>query len=234
MKYSYLIVDDEPMARKLVASHAAKIDGLLSAGECTNAMEASNILRSKLVDLIFLDIQMPEMSGLQFLHTLKNPPAVILTTAHRDFAPEAFDMSVLDYLLKPISFERFLKAVNKFFEQRVTKPILPVPESEVHTIYIKADRRIYKLSCTEILYLESLDNYVKVHLKDKVIVTRESISSLEAKLAVHQFVRIHRSFIVNVKSIKSLNGESVEVNGKELPFGRAFKKSALSQLGDMI
>ena len=121
MKFKYVIVDDEPLARKLIASHCSKIEGLELIGECGNAIEAANFLRNKSVDLIFLDIQMPEMTGFQLASTLKNPPAIILTTAFRDYAPEAFDLNVVDYLLKPISFERLLKSVNKFFDQAIEK-----------------------------------------------------------------------------------------------------------------
>jgi DNA-binding LytR/AlgR family response regulator len=234
MKFKYLIVDDEPLARKLILSHASKIDGLELAGECGNAMEAINLLRTKTIDLIFLDIQMPEMTGLQLVSTLKNPPCIILTTAHRDFAPEAFDLNVIDYLLKPISFERMVKAVNKFFGSKQENAITAVEQSGTRFIYVRADRKIHKLNEEEIVYIESLDDYVKIHLKSTSLITRENISTLEAKLPSPPFVRIHRSFIINSKWIKTISNESIELNGKELPFGRTFKKSALSQLSNGI
>ncbi len=229
MKFKYLIVDDEPLARKLIASHASKIEGLELAGECGNAIEAANLLRNRSVDLIFLDIQMPEMTGFQFASTLKNPPAIILTTAFRDYAPEAFDLNVVDYLLKPISFERLLKAVNKFFDRESGKDtsVTSVTHDEQRFVHIKADRKIHKVSEAEILYIESLDDYVKVHLKEMVLITRENISTLEEKLPYPPFVRIHRSFIINTKWVKTISNDGIELNGKELPFGRAFKKSAL-------
>jgi DNA-binding LytR/AlgR family response regulator len=231
MKFKYLIVDDEPLARRLIASHVAKIDGLECVGECSNAIEASNILRSKHVDLIFLDIQMPEISGLQLAGSLKNPPAIILTTAFRDFAPEAFDLDVVDYLLKPISFERLLKAVNRFFDsQRDKTGTLPEPSQGDAFILIKADRKIHKLAVQDILYIESLDDYVKVFGSDKVLVTRENITALEERLPYPPFVRIHRSFIVNSAWVKTVSNEGVGIHGKELPFGRSFKKLALSLL----
>lgn len=232
MKFKYLIVDDEPLARKLIASHTSKIEGLELAGECGNAIEAVNLLQTKSVDLIFLDIQMPEMTGFQFASTLKNPPAIILTTAFRDYAPEAFDLNVVDYLLKPISFERLLKSVNKFFDRETVrkKPVTSVIHDEQRFVHIKADRKIHKVSEAEILYIESLDDYVKVHLKEMVLITRENISTLEEKLPYPPFVRIHRSFIININWVKTISHEGIEVNGKELPFGRAFKKSALNQL----
>jgi DNA-binding LytR/AlgR family response regulator len=232
MKFKYLIVDDEPLARKLIAAHASKVEGLESVGECGNAIEAANLLRNKSVDLIFLDIQMPEMTGFQFASTLKNPPAIILTTAFRDYAPEAFDLNVVDYLLKPISFERLLKSVNKFFDRQTGKKesVTSVMHEEQRFVHIKADRKIHKVSEAEILYIESLDDYVKVHLKETVLVTRENISTLEEKLPSPPFVRIHRSFIININWVKTISNEGIELNGKELPFGRAFKKSALNQL----
>jgi DNA-binding LytR/AlgR family response regulator len=232
MKFKYLIVDDEPLARKLIASHASKIEGLELVGECSNAIEATNLLRNKSVDLIFLDIQMPEITGFQFAGTLKNPPAIILTTAFRDYAPEAFDLNVVDYLLKPISFERLLKSVNKFFERESgkEKSVTFVAHEEQRFVHIKADRKIHKVGEAEILYIESLDDYVKVHLKERVLITRENISTLEEKLPYPPFVRIHRSFIINSNWVRTISNDGIELNGKELPFGRAFKKSALNQL----
>jgi len=231
MKYKYLIVDDEPLARKLILSHASKIEGLVLAGECANAIDAANFVRNKTVDLIFLDIQMPEMTGLQFIGTLNNPPAIILTTAFRDYAPEAFDLNVVDYLLKPIAFERFVRAINKFFD--IAHPgdsVSSVSFDAQRFVHIKADRKFHKVSESEIIYIESLDDYVKVHLKERILITRENISALEAKLPYPPFVRIHRSFIINNKWVKTISNDGVELNGKELHFGRAFKKSALNQL----
>lgn len=232
MKYKYLIVDDEPLARKLVASHAAKIEGLELAGECGDAIEANNFLRTHSIDLIFLDIQMPEITGLQFINTLKNPPAIILTTAFRDFAAEAFELDVIDYLLKPISFERLLKSVNKFFDRKANSSSASVMAENADVfLHLKADRKIHKIPMKDVLYIESLDEYVKVYIKDKIIISRESISTLEQKLSGNHFVRIHRSFIVSTKAITSVSAEGVEVTNKFLPFGRAFKQVALAMLG---
>ncbi len=230
MKFKYLIIDDEPLARKLILSHASKIEGLELVAECGNAMEAINLLRTKTVDLIFLDIQMPEMTGLQLVSTLKNPPAIILTTAHRDFAPEAFDLNVVDYLLKPISFERMVKAVNKFFDSKVDNAVTAIEQSGTRFIHVRVDRKIHKLKEEEIVYMESLDDYVKIHLKDSSLITRENISTLESKLPSPLFVRIHRSFIINSKWVNTISNEGIELNGKVLPLGRTFKKAALRQL----
>ena len=231
MKFKYVIVDDEPLARKLISSHASKIEGLEFYGECSNAIEASNLLRNKKVDLIFLDIQMPEIDGLKFIGTLKNPPGIIITTAHRDFGPEAFELDVIDYLLKPIRFERLLKSVNKFFDNHANSAskVVGSHEEEIF-IYVRAERKMHKISVSEILFIESLDEYVKVHLKNKLMITRENISILEQKLPAEGFVRIHRSFLVSIKSITAIASDGVEIAGKILPFGRAFKQSALAAL----
>ena len=228
MKFRCLIIDDEPLARKLIANHSSKIESLEIAGQCSSAIEASRVIRNQKIDLIFLDIEMPELSGLDFIKTLKNPPSIILVTAHRNFAPEAFELDVLDYLLKPVSFERFMKSVNKFLD-RVS---ISIPSS-IHLntetkdyIYLKADRKDHKINLNEILYIESLDDYVKVFLQSKILITRENISTLEQRLPQEKFVRIHRSFLVSLKHLTAISGESVHVAGKELPFGRAFKKLA--------
>lgn len=232
MKYKCLIVDDEPLARKLMLSHIEKIEGLECAGECGDAIEASNFLRGQQVDLIFLDIQMPEIDGLRFIGTLKNQPSVIFTTAFRDFAPEAFELDAIDYLLKPISFERLLRGVNKFFERRAGMEKNGVKGTEsAGFIYVKSKGKIHKVLLQDILYAESMDEYVKVHLKDRTLITRENISTLESKLQGYAFVRIHRSFIISAGSVTAISPDGVDVAGKILPFGRAFKMSALANLG---
>lgn len=231
MNFKCLIVDDEPLARNLIRSHVNKIEGLELTGECVDAIEASNFLRNHRVDLVFLDIQMPEINGFQFIRTLKDPPAVIFTTAFRDFALEAFEVDVIDYLLKPISFDRFTKAVNKFFERRANSSSKVVETADMGFIYLKADRKIFKIAIHDITYIESMDEYVKVHFQNKVLVTREGITSLQAKLDPNAFVRIHRSFIIATKFISSVSSDGVEIAGKLLPFGRAYKLSALAGLG---
>src|SRR5688572_3669527 len=222
MKFRYLIVDDEPLARKLIATHVAKIEALELVAECSDAIEANNVLRNKSVDLIFLDIQMPEIDGLKFLTTLTNPPAIIVTTAYRDFAPEAFELDVMDYILKPISFERLLKAVNKFFDRKSISAAKVITDPTTDTfIYLRVDRKMHKIPVSEIMYIESLDEYVKVHVKGKFLITRESISMLENKLPADLFVRIHRSFLISSKAVTSIGSDGVNIAGKILPFGRA-------------
>jgi len=225
-----LIIDDEPLARKLVAAHVSKIEGLTIAGECGSAVEAIGFLQKKKVDLIFLDIQMPEITGLQFIKTLKTPPAIILVTAHREFAFEAFDLNALDYLQKPISFERLLKAVNKFFEIKPSAETPALQETD-DFIFLKSERKTIRILLNDIFYIESLDDYVKIHLEDRFIVTRENISSLQQLLPESKFVRVHRSFIVATFKVDSITAEYLEIGKKQIPFGRAFKQAALALLG---
>jgi DNA-binding LytR/AlgR family response regulator len=229
MKYKYLIVDDEPYARKLIKAHTSKIEGLEFVGECSSAMDANNFLHRHSIDLLFLDIQMPQMTGLQFMEALRNPPAVIITTAYRDFAPEAFTLDAIDYLLKPISFERLVKSLNKFFNSRQT--LTTKTNQADNFIFLKADRKLNKVFVNDILFIESLDDYVKVHLVDKILIVKENISSLEDKLKEYSFIRIHRSFLISSKYVKSVSSDGVEVGNKLLPFGRSFKNGAIALLG---
>ncbi len=230
MSIRCLIVDDEPLARRLLISYVESCQDLTLVAACATAMEARAKLREEKINLVFLDIQMPQLNGLQLLHALQIRPAVIFTTAYRDYAPEAFDVDAVDYLVKPISQERFLKAVDKYYERFPKKRSSITNESE-DTIFIRADRVQHKVARSTILYVESLDNYVKIVLKDKTIITRETISSLEKRLASPDFVRIHRSFVVNSNCVQTLSLEGVSIGGKSLPFGRAFKQNALNVLG---
>lgn len=228
-----LIVDDEQFARALIASHLSKIEGYEVVGECRSALDAGTLLRDASVDLVFLDIQMPEVSGLEFIKTLKRPPAVIFTTAFREFAAEAFEIDAIDYLVKPISLERFLMAINKYIDRIPDNSKETANESiqsRINFLYFKSDRKTIKLSTHDIQYIESLDDYVKIHAMDKVWITRENITSLEETLPSPDFIRIHRSFIVNSQYVTAYSGESVFLGKLELPFGRAFKRSALRLL----
>ena len=224
-----VIIDDEPLARKLMINHLSKIEGLTIVYECNNALDASSWLQKYKTDLLFLDIQMPELTGLQFIKALKNPPSIILVTAHREYAVEAFDLDVIDYLLKPVSFDRLLKSVNKFFSTR--RPFsLDLPDSKTF-IYVKSERKMIKVILDEIVYIESLDDYVKIHLTDKVKVTRENISALEQLLPREKFVRVHRSYIISCNKLIGLTGEYIAIANKQIPFGRAYKQAALARLG---
>jgi len=235
MKTKCIIVDDEPLARELMRNHVEKLDNFEIVAECADAMKAMEALRKFQVDLMFMDIQMPQITGIDFLRTLKNPPQVIITTAYREYAIEGFDLDVLDYLLKPITFERFLKAVNKYFlvSQKTINAAHPVVNGNQHSeafIYVKENKRIVKLLLNEILYIEGLSEYVKIYTDDKKIVTKTSMTSMEEKLSDSDFVRIHKSYIVSLPKIEAFTSSSIEVSGKELPIGRSFKNKVMGTL----
>jgi DNA-binding LytR/AlgR family response regulator len=227
-----LIVDDEPLAREAIKVYIEKMPELEVADECENALQAMASLRNKPVDLIFLDIEMPEIDGISFLQMLKKIPGVIFTTAYRNYAVEAFDLDVIDYLLKPISFDRFVAAVNKYYERsNKTGNIQTEPAKEAtNYLNVKADRKTYKIDMATIQYIESLKDYVKIVCESESIVTHDSISNLETTLQPHGFVRIHRSFLVAIDKIKSFDAETVFLENEELPISRTYKKSVLAVL----
>ena len=208
-----IIVDDEPLAIEILESYVSKIDQLEIAGTFRNAVSAFAFLQQNTVDLIFLDIQMPKLSGIDFLRTLKNPPKVILTTAFRDYALDGFELEVVDYLLKPIPFERFLKAVAKVLHQPAAAAVTPKPDAAAADsfVYFKVDKKMIKTRMADILYIESIKDYVKVKTADKEIITQQKISYLEESLPRDLFLRIHRSFIVNVERIDAYSATDVEI-----------------------
>jgi two-component system, LytTR family, response regulator len=226
-----LAVDDEPPALDVLKNYIATISQLELAGTCNNAIEASNLLRSGNIDLLFLDIQMPQLLGTDLIRTLKNPPKVIFTTAYRKFAIEGFELDAVDYLLKPISFERFLKAINKVMDVSLEKnrgssqttayTLIPGPADPF--IHFRADRKMVKIALDDILYIESLKDYIKVVTRTKTIITKQSISSLEENLPKDSFVRIHRSYIVSLSKIDSYTSELIEIDKQELPISRMYR-----------
>lgn len=227
-----LAVDDEPPALDILKKYIAAISSLELAGTCNNAIEASNALRTQKIDLLFLDIQMPQLLGTDLVRTLKNPPRIIFTTAHRKFALEGFELDAVDYLLKPISFERFLKAVNKVMDvslqqnqqsQQIQAPALPSPEPAEPFIHFRADRKMMKIALDDILYIESLKDYVKVVTRSRTIITKQSISSLEDNLPKDAFIRIHRSYIVSLSKVESYTNELIEIAKQELPISRMYR-----------
>jgi DNA-binding LytR/AlgR family response regulator len=208
-----IIVDDEPLAIEIMESYVSKVDQLKLAGTFRNAVSAFTFLQQNPVDLIFLDIQMPKLSGIDFLKTLKNPPKVIFTTAFRDYALEGFELEVADYLLKPIPFDRFLKAVAKVMHQpgAVLQTNPARADTDDNYVYFKVDKKMVRTKMSDILYIESIKDYVKVRTNDKEIVTQQKISYLEESLPKEQFLRIHRSFIVNSKKIDAYSATDIEI-----------------------
>lgn len=235
MKTKCLIVDDEPLARDLIRRHVEKLENFEIVAECSDAMKALNVLREKQVNLIFMDIQMPQITGIDFLKTLKHSPKVIITTAFREYALESFDLDVVDYLLKPITFERFLKAVNKYYqlnqdEIQVGNISASEKLGDEAFIYVKENKKVVKIYLSEIKYIEGLSEYVQIFTDKRKIITKTSMAQMEEKLPNEHFLRIHKSFIVSMSKIEAFTANTIEINGKELPIGRSYKNAALSAL----
>lgn len=226
-----LIVDDEAMARDIIAMHLSKIDHIEVVAQCSNAIEAFNCIRNNAIDLIFLDINMPEISGIAFAKSINKDIKVIFTTAYRDYAVEGFDLQAVDYLLKPISFERLARSINRLTELTQNIKLEPnAPSTITDFIFVRSDRRMLKIDFTDISYVESYSDYIKIHLHDKTIVTRETISAIEAKLPSQQFIRIHRSYIVALNKITSYSNEEVIIENKALTISRSYKTEVLNRL----
>ena len=228
---SCIIVDDEAMAREVIASHLSHIENIEVVAQCKNAIEAFNFIRNNNVDLVFLDINMPEISGIAFAKSINKDIKIIFTTAYRDYAVEGFDLQAVDYLLKPIAFDRLMKAVNRYFEINTSSIKTLVPELENQDfIFVRSNRRMVKVSFSDILYVESYSDYIKIHLSSGTIVTRETISAIEAKLPKKHFLRIHRSYIIRLSKIQSFTNEEVTVNRIALSISRSYRKEVLKHL----
>ena len=228
-KINCLVIDDEPPARDIIKKYIADVDLLQLTGECANAVETLSFLQNNSVDLLFLDIKMPHILGTSFLRTLKNPPKVIFTTAFRKYAVEGFDLNAVDFLLKPISFERFLQAVNKVMQMNIHVPVNTNSLNDSLTdqshpfLYFRADRKMVKVFLEDILFIESLKDYIRVVTTSKAIVSKQAISSLEEMLPKDSFVRVHRSYIIALNKIETYNSDIIEIGKKEIPIGRLFR-----------
>jgi two-component system, LytTR family, response regulator len=228
-----LVIDDEPPAREIIRRYIAEVPMLQLAGECGNAVQAIQFLQSKPVDLLFLDIRMPQLNGTELLKVIRNPPPVIFTTAHPEYALEGYELDVMDYLLKPIRFDRFVKAVNKVFQLRGQHTIdhAPVEEKKEESfVYFRADRKMVKVMLQDILYIESMKDYIKVFTCNGIIITKQSMTSVEAMLPEKQFIRTHRSFLVSLNKINSFTSELLEVGKTEIPIGKLFRSNVLKVL----
>ena len=230
-KIHCLIIDDEPPAREILKQHIAGVEALELAGTCSNAVEAVSFLKEHVVDLLLLDIQMPQLLGTNFIRTLKNPPKVIFTTAYRKYAVEGFELDAVDYLLKPISFERFLKAVNKVLQLNISSaqamPTSATKEKQNAEsnsfLYFRAERKMVKVFFRDILYVEGLKDYIRIVTDNKTIVTKYVLSTLEEMLPANEFLRIHKSYIVAIYKIDSYNADTIHIAKHELPIGRLYK-----------
>lgn len=228
-----IVVDDERIAREIIENYLQKIANYKLVASCKNAVEAFNQINTNQIDLIFLDINMPDISGLSFAKSINKDLKIIFTTAYREFAVDGFDLQAVDYLLKPISFERFLQAINKYNKSRVViKQSFPnKTENEIaNFIFVRSDRKMVKINFSEILYVESLSDYIQIHTKEKVFITRETISNMETKLPTSSFLRVHRSFIISIDQITSFTNEYIEINKKAIPISRSYRKEILQRL----
>lgn len=234
-----LVVDDEPPAREVIRRYVQDVPTLHLAGECANAVQALGALQQQPIDLIFLDIRMPQLDGTTFLKTLKNPPKVIFTTAYPEYALEGYELDVVDYLLKPVRFDRFLKAVNKAFplgsQQADTASQFPGPAVQEEKksesfVYFRADRKMQKVMLHDILYIESMKDYVKIVTTAGTLITKQSITSVEAMLSEKLFVRTHRSFIVAIEKIRSYTNELIEIDTTEIPIGKLYRNGVMKML----
>ena len=224
-----IVVDDEPIARDIVISYINQVPNLHLVGSCADAFEALEMIKEKEIDIIFLDINMPRLSGFSMLRTLQNKPDIIVTTAYSEYAVEGFELSVTDYLLKPFSFERFVQAVEK------TKKINPepqlsensTPEDIVNFISVKAEKKTFRIDINEITHIESLGNYITIHTSQNKITSKQTLTQFLELLPKDKFIRIHKSFIVSLESIQYIEGNKAFVENKYIPIGKAFKESLL-------
>jgi len=224
MEIKCLIVDDEALAQDVIEKYIHATPSLSLSGKCDNAIEAISFLHDHKVDLMFLDINMPEMGGLDMLNTLSNPPKVIFTTAYSEYALESYEYGAVDYLLKPIKFERFMKAINKVVELIRPGSGIDVVENKVSPeIFIKEDQVTYKISTTDIKYISAYGNYLKVHTKQKTYITRETMHEMEASLPSDNFLRVHKSYIVSLQVIESISGNRIKIANEEIPVGEMYK-----------
>lgn len=233
MKTRCIIVDDEPLARELIAGYLDKIDNLELIAQCGNAMDAFQVLKEKSVDLIFLDVNMPQITGIDFIRSLRNPPKVIIISAHKEYALDGFELDVVDYLLKPVSFSRLLKAVDKFFVLSNLNLQTYGSENENHEefIYLKENKKVIKVVLSEIDYIEAMGEYCQVFIEGRRIIPKMSIKNFEELLEDKNFIRIHKSIIVPIKKVTAFSASTIEINKKkELPIGRSYKKSVLHAL----
>ncbi len=225
-----IIVEDETLAQDVIRNHIARMGQLELLGVYRTAPEALEILAGKEVDIMFLDIRLPGMSGLHFLRSLADPPLVVLTTAYAEYALESYELNVIDYLLKPISFERFSKAVNKILEGRLyALPGATGPQAD--HIFIKSNSKFFRVSFSEILYVQGMKDYLKIHTPDFTLITHQTMGELEKQLPARQFIRVHRSYLVALRHIRAIYGNSIELGKVTIPIGVSYRESVMELVG---
>jgi DNA-binding LytR/AlgR family response regulator len=218
----YIIIDDEPIAHRIIEGYCLNFSFLKKEGNFYNGFEALEFLRKNTVDLIFLDMNMPKLTGFEMVKSIINPPKVIVTSAHQEFALQGYDLAIIDYLLKPFSQERFLKAINKLSSKKAPIPQIPSPH-EPSSIFLKTDKKYIQIELEKLNYVEALGNYSKVFHQGGMIICPEKISDLEAKLGKDFFLRVHKSYLINTKKIISIEGNRIRIGDREIPVGQTYK-----------
>lgn len=227
-----LLVDDEPPAREILRRYIEDIATLELVGECSNAVQAFSVLQKDAIELMFLDIRMPRINGNDFLKTIKNPPKVIFTTAYPEYALEGYELDVVDYLLKPVPFDRFLKAVNKAFPTgtAIEERTDIIEKRKQAFVYFRVDRKMKKIMLDDILYIESMKDYIKLFTSEGMLITKQSISAVQEMLPEKEFIRVHRSYIVSLSNISTFTSELIEIGKVTIPIGKLFKSEVLKTL----
>lgn len=235
-----IIADDEQLARNIIQSHVNKLAGRLTTiATCVNGMQVYDAIKNQRPDLVFLDIQMPQLTGIALLRSLQHPPPIIITTAFSNFALEGYELNVIDYLLKPVSFERFLKAVDKYetwVNPRERYTSLPLQTVETYPaedfMHVKSDKKMVKILLKDILFIEGLKDFVKIHTTHKPVITHQTLTYFEEKLPKNRFLRIHRSFIISLERITSFSASEVTIENTDLPIGATYGKEVSKKLNE--
>lgn len=228
---TYIIVDDEPLAHEVIEAYCEMLPHMQLKQNCYNAMEAMQYLNQATVDILFLDLKMPKLKGFEFLRTLLNPPKVIVTSAYKEYALEGYELNIVDYLVKPFGFERFVKAVNKAMENnRVGEPAQS-PESSEHRFFVKGNKKYHQVNADSILYVEAYGNYTKLVLPEETIISHEKISHYEHSLPANEFLRVHKSFIVALKKINHIEGNRIFIADHEIPIGQTYRSTVNKLVG---
>lgn len=223
----FIIVDDEPLAHEIIEEFCSMIPHIQLVHHCYNAMEAMQYLNNNTIDFMFLDINMPKLRGLDFLKTLTNPPKTIITTAYKEHALEGFELNVVDYLLKPFSFDRLVKAINKISKIEPVKTVVKEisKSNDSNRFFIKGDKKYHQIDEDHILYVEAYGNYSKIYLKDEMILSHTKISNFETLLSANNFLRVHKSFIVAINKIKLIEGNRIVIDSYKIPIGQTYKST---------
>jgi len=231
-RYNCIIVEDEPLAAEVVKDYISQVPFLQLKGICTDALYAMDLLQKEKIDLIFLDIHLPKLKGLDFIKALKKPPQVIITSAYQEYALQGYELNVVDYLLKPIEFNRFVMAVNKLKERDSVETLIMAPATvpERAALFFNVSKKRVKIYIDEILFIESLKEYIRITTKDKSILTKFQLGQIEEMLAKNGFLRIHRSFLVAKNKIDAFSATDVEINGRQIPIGRSYKELVMAVL----